>query len=56
MNTKVKEVCDIVGKMCILQAIVVYITVKFELRCVSVMMVVEECAAAAVCATLLSCF
>ena len=33
MNTKVKEVCNIVGRMCILQATVVCVTVKFELRC-----------------------
>jgi len=44
-----------VGKMCILQATVVCVTVKFELRCVSVMTMVEVCAAA-VCTTLLSCF
>ena len=42
MNTKVKEVCDIVGKMCILQGTVVYVTVKFELRCVSVMTVTHR--------------
>jgi len=55
MNTKVKEICDRVGKMCILQATVVYVTVKLELRCVSVMAMVDVCAAAAVC-TILSCF
>jgi len=54
MNTKVEEVCNIVGKMCILQA-TVCVTVKFELQCVSVMTMVEVCVAA-VCTTLLSCF
>jgi hypothetical protein len=32
----VKEVCKIVGNMCMLQSAVVYVTVRFELRCVSV--------------------
>lgn len=43
MNTKAEEVCKVVGKMCVLQATVVYVTVKSELRCVGVMTMVEVC-------------